>query len=177
MENDSKYQAYAKDLIRSIPQEHLEYLIALFMQEAAINMGCAVDEKTLERTIYHIKRDFSYIPVCYIASAFIRGSLGKLPYEVGTTKLVPKTIHYWLGQITIEYNRNRAHQANKAPDFSNVADLHKFPAGRAICLKIDWYNSGLINSDDWDNIPLKELAGMIGRGEMPTTKDFGIKNT
>jgi hypothetical protein len=30
--------------------------------------------------------------------------------------------------------------------------------------------------DDWDRVDLKVLAEMIGRGERPTTRDFGIKN-
>ena len=94
MEKDEKYQAYANDFIRNVPGEVLKHLINLFMFEAAINMGADVDEKTLERAIYYIQKDYGYIPVSYVASAFIQGSLGKLPHVVGMTKLVPKTIHY-----------------------------------------------------------------------------------
>ena len=177
MTKDEKYQIYANDLVRTLPEENLQYLIALFMQEAAINMGAEVDEKTLERVIYYIKKDFSYIPVSYLASAFVRGSLGQMPYAVGMTKLVPKTIHYWLGEASLDYNRAMAKQRQK--DLSSVPgttfDLQKYPLGKAINTKIDWFKKGLITSDEWDGISLKDLAGLIGQGRHPSPSDFGIK--
>ena len=178
MEKDEKYQAYANDFIRNVPGEVLKHLINLFMFEAAINMGSEVDEKTLERTIYYIQKDYGYIPVSYVASAFIQGSLGRLPYVVGMTKLVPKTVHYWLGELSLEYNRAMAKEKQKARE-SDVAiayDLHKYPSGKAINTKIDWHKKKLITIDEWDNISLKELAGMIGHGHQPIPADFGIKS-
>jgi hypothetical protein len=176
MENDSKFQTYANELVRNVPMENLQYLIALFMQEAAINMGSEVSEKTLERTIYYIQKDFSYIPVNYIASAFIRGSLGKFGKE-GAGRLVPKTIHAWLGEISLDYNQAISKEKIKARqmDVGIAMDLHKYPVGSAISKKIEWYRKGLIDGDDWDQIPLKELAEMIGRGGYPLPSHFGIE--
>ena len=168
------YNTYASELVKNVlPKEILKEMVNIFMIEASMNMGNDFSEQTLDASIGIIENKFRFLPVCYVASAFKKGSLG----HFGAGRLIPRTIYGWLNEISLEYNRDMAHQANKAPDFSDAADLHKYPAGRAICLKIDWYNSGLINGNDWDNIPLKELAGMLGRGEMPISKDFGIKNT
>ena len=167
MEKDEKYQAYANDFVRNVPIEVLKHLINLFMFEAAINMGADVDEKTLERAIYYIQKDYGYIPISYVASAFIQGSLGKLPHVVGMTKLVPKTIHYWLGETSMEYNRAMAkeRQKNKESDLVIACDLHKIPFGAAIIQKVNWYKEGKLDDDDWDRISLKELAEAIARKE------------
>jgi hypothetical protein len=37
--------------------------------------------------------------------------------------------------------------------------------------KIDWE----LTEDEWDKVPLKILAEMIGRNERVTMADFGIK--
>jgi hypothetical protein len=176
MENDSKYQMYANDLVRNVPGEYLQHLISLFMKEASVNMGCDVNEITLERVIFYVKKDFGYIPINYIASAFIKGSLGRL--GDGKGRLIPKTIHNWIGEISLEYNRMVSNkiQRDKLNDVSIAMDLHKFPAGKAINKKIDWYRKGLLDVEDWDKVPLKEMAEMIGNGHDPKLTDFGIEN-
>lgn len=174
MENDSKYQMYARDLLRNVPNEYVSYLIALFMQEAAVNMGSEVDNKTLERVIYYIQRDYSYIPVSFIASAFIRGSLGKI--GDGKGRLVPKTIIAWIGESSMDYNRMLSSEREKAKlnDVSIAMDLHKYPVGSAICKKIEWYKNGSLKIDDWDKVPLKDIAEKIKQGHHVTPQMFGI---
>ena len=174
MTKDEKYQLYANDLVLNVPTEHLQYLIALFMFEAAINMGSEVNDKTLERTIYYIQKDYGYIPISYVASAFIQGSLGKLPSVTGMTRLVPKTIHYWLGEVSMEYNRAMAkkRQKDKESDVVIACDLHKIPFGQAIIQKVTWYKEGKLDDDDWDRVELKELAEAIARKEEITFDKF-----
>lgn len=176
IETDSIFKIYANEFIRDVPGDHVRHLVALFMEEASINMGADVKDETIERTIYHIQKDFSYIPVNFIAYAFTRGSLGKMGKE-GAGRLVPKTIHYWLSEITVDYNEQQAKAKLKASlnDVSIAMNLEKYPAGKAICTKIDWYKKGLINGDDWDKISLKQLAEMIGAGHYPVPQEFGIK--
>ena len=109
---DNKFQAYANELVNNVPFENLEYLIALFMKEAAINMGSDVNDAVIERTVYHVKKDYGWIPVNYVASAFVRGSLGKI--GDGKGRLLPKTILSWLSDSSQEYNRILAAQKEKA---------------------------------------------------------------
>ena len=172
MENDSKFQMYANEFVRNVPGEYLQHIITLFMKEASVNMGCDVNEQTLERVMFYIKKDFGYIPINYIASAFIKGSLGRL--GDGKGRLIPKTIHSWIGEISLEYNRMIANQLqkDKLNDVSIAMDLHKYPVGQAINKKIEWYNRGLMKMKDWDRVPLKELAEMIGNGFTPKVTDF-----
>jgi len=174
MEKDEKYQMYANDLVINVPIDILKQLINLFMFESAINMGCEVNDKTLERTIYYIQKDYGYIPVSYVASAFIQGSLGKLPYAVGMTKLVPKTIHYWLGEVSMEYNRAIAKkkQKDRESDVAIAYDLHKYPLGQAIIQKIRWHKEGKLDGDAWDHVELKKLAEAIARKEEITFDKF-----
>jgi len=172
MENDSKFQMYANELVRNVPAEYLQHLVTLFMQEASINMGAEPNIQTIERVIYYIKKDFGYIPINCIASAFIKGSLGRL--GDGKGRLIPKTIHSWIGEISLEYNRMIANQLqkDKLNDVSIAMDLHNYPAGQAINKKIEWYNKGLLKMKDWERVPLKELAEMIGKGHTPRVTDF-----
>lgn len=176
MENDEKFQMYANELIRNVPEEYIKHLVTLFIQEASINMGSDINEQTLERVIYHVKKDYSYIPVNYVASAFIRGSLGKI--GDGRGRLVPKTILTWLGDASLDYNRMIANkrQKDKLDDVSVAMDLHKYPVGSAIEKKIEWYRKGILSIDDWDKVPLKKVSEMIADGHTPTVEHFGIKN-
>ena len=172
MENDSNYQIYAKELIKDVPYDNLNYLIKLFMDRASMNMGNEYNDKTLTGVMYIIKQYFSFIPVCYVASGFIRGSLG----DYGTGRLVPKTVKAWLTETTNEYNLATAHQKqeeNGAIPFQ-MYDLEKYPLGKAICKKIDWLTSGAITSNEWDKISLKQIAELIGAGSEPTLEHFGI---
>ena len=174
MEKDERYQMYANDLVRNVSGDILKHLINLFMFEAAINMGSEVNDKTLERTIYYIQKDYGYIPVSYVASAFIQGSLGRLPHVVGMTKLVPKTIHNWLGEISLEYNRAIAkkRQKERESDVAIAYDLHKYPLGQAIIQKIRWQKEVKLEGDDWDRVELKVLAEAIARKEEITFEKF-----
>lgn len=161
MENDSRFQTYANELVRNVPSETLQHLITLFMQEASVNMGVEVDAVTLERVIFYIKKDYGYIPINFIASAFVKGSLGNI--GDGKGRLVPKTIVGWLGSVSMDYNRTLANIRNqeKLNDVSIAMDLHKYPVGQAINKKIDWYRKGLLKIEDWEKIPLKEVAERI----------------
>jgi hypothetical protein len=172
MENDSKFQAYANEIVREVPQEDIIYLITLFVKEAAINMGSDVDKETLDRIIFYIKRDYSYIPINYVASAFLKGSLGQI--GDGKGRLIPKTIHGWLGDISLEYNRMVAarKQKERESDVSIAMNLHKYPMGKAIRKKIDWLKAGSITIDEWEKIPLQEIAEAIGKGHEPKITDF-----
>ena len=46
--------------------------------------------------------------------------------------------------------------------------------GTALNLKIDWLTSGAITSDEYDTIPLKKVAEIIGAGHEPSLEYFGI---
>lgn len=174
MEKDERYQMYANDFVINVPIDILKQLINLFMFEAAINMGAEVNDKTLERTIYYIQKDYGYIPISYVASAFIQGSLGKLPSVTGMTRLVPKTIHYWLGEVSMEYNRAIAKkkQKDRESDVAIAYDLHKYPLGQAIIQKIRWQKEGKLEGDDWDRIDLKDLAEAIAQKREITFDKF-----
>jgi hypothetical protein len=109
--------------------------------------------------------------LCYISSAFKKGSLGKY----GAGRLVPRTINGWLNEITMEFNRDAEHKKlNEVDGTVHFKNLEKYPLGKAICKKIDWYMSDVIDDNDWDKIPLKQLAEIIGRHEIPDLKMFGI---
>jgi hypothetical protein len=170
MQNDSNYQTYAAYFVKDVPYDNLKYLVQLFMNKAAVNMGNDFNEKTLACVIELIKQSFSYIPVCYVASGFIKGSLGN--YDAG--RLVPRTIFKWMGEISLEYNRDIAKQKQKEIESTPLQsfDLKKFPLGRAINKKIDWYRENRISIDDWDKISLKELSEMIKRGQNPSVDQF-----
>jgi hypothetical protein len=173
---DNKFQAYASELVNNVPLENMEYLIALFMKEAAINMGSDVNDSVIERTVYHVKKDYGWIPVNYVASAFVRGSLGKI--GDGKGRLIPKTILAWLSDSSQEYNRvlSALREKEKLNDVSIAMDLHKTPVGTAIMKKLDWYKKGALKIQDWDKIPLSELANKIKQGVFVTPEMFGIKS-
>lgn len=174
MEKDSKYQAYATTLVKEVPGEDIKYLIALFMKEAAINMGSDTDTRTLERTTYHIQKEFSFIPISYIGSAFVRGSLG----QFGVGRLVPRTIYGWLNEMSLEYNRMMSKEKYKDHNtqIAIAYNLHKYPIGSAIAKKIDWYNKGLLKIENWDKIPIKELAEREAKHLESYPQIFGIEN-
>jgi len=168
----AKYDDYVLSLCSEIPFSDIEIIIMKFIKEAEIDMGSELDAVAVPRVVDFVCKDYSHLPLYAIASAFKKGALG----HYGPGRLIPRTINNWLSEMSQVqlYKSKGLADKNESKKWD---DLHKYPAGRAICLKIDWYNSGLINGNDWDNIPLKELAGMLGRGEVPVTKDFGINNT
>jgi hypothetical protein len=171
MDKDNTYQTFATFLVKDVPNESFEYLIKLFMDKASMNMGSDYSPKVLTGTVEIIKGHYNYIPICYVASAFIKGSLG----DYGPGRLVPRTVYAWLNAITIEYNRDEDHKRNIL-DINTVhfSDLEKYPLGKAINKKIDWLKSGKITSDDWDRISLKELAERIGQGIESVPEIFGV---
>lgn len=170
MEKDEKYQTYATSPAKEIPISELNYLINSCMLEASLNMGNSFDERDLNRVIYFINTDFNFLPVCYIWSAFLRGSLGKF----GAGRLIPRTVYSWLNEVTNEFKQLQEHKAIEEHfKVKNTGfDLHKYPVGKAICKKVDWYNAGLLDGDDWDRVNLKELAEAIAKNENITFEKF-----
>lgn len=165
----SYYEDYATTLVKEVPIENLKSIINTFMIDAGINMGADFTDASLERVIEIVQYTFKFLPVCYIGSAFKKGSLG----NYGTGRLVPRTINGWLSEITSEYNRDEVHKKFESPnDTLHFKDLGKFPLGKALCKKVDWLRSGAISSGDWDNIPLKQLAEIIGAGHEPDLNYF-----
>lgn len=173
--NNEKYQIYAGSLVKDVPLEYLKILITLFLDHAALNMGANIEKVSVDRIIEIVKEDYGFLPVNQIASAFIKGSMG----YYGEGRLIPKMINGWLKEIKTEYERYTEHnkRENRVKEQlkEKPYDLQKYPAGKAICLKIDWYRKGLINGDDWDKIPLQKVAEMIGKGHIPTPGDFIIE--
>lgn len=170
MTNDSTYQTYAMYFIKDVPSDNLKYLIKLFANKAAMNMGNELPPRTLEGMIDIIKENFTYLPISYIASGFIKGSLG----HFGAGRLVPRTVYGWLNEIALEYHRNTAKERLKAieDEILTVADLHTYPFGKAILQKVKWYEAGKLDGDLWDRVDLKELATAIGKGEVIEFENF-----
>jgi hypothetical protein len=160
----SLYDSCATSFVKDVPRESLKTLVNIFMIDASVNMGNDFSDETLERAIYIIETNFRFLHVCYIASAFKKGSLG----SYGAGRLVPRTIYGWLNEITMEYNRDSEHKRLTEPDNTiHFKDLERYPLGKAICWKIDH-----CNEYDWDSVPLKEVAEIIGRHGIPTLELF-----
>jgi hypothetical protein len=169
--SSAKYEQYANYLIRDIGNDaDLNYLINDFMKEASIDMGSDFSDETLDRVIYIIKHEFSFLAISLVASAFSRGAMGKF----GAGRLVPRTICGWLNEITAEYHRKETHDSIPVDEITDTKFLHKSPLGSAICKKIDWFKSGNYDMDDWDKVPLKELSERIKGGLETVPEVFGI---
>ena len=168
------YNRNATKLVEDVlPVKELNEMVNIFMIDAGINMGSDFTDNTLERAVQIVSENFRFLPVCYIASAFKKGSLG----SYGPGRLVPRTIFTWLNEITLEWNRDQAHERLTAtPEYVHFKDLEKFPLGKAINRKIEWYKKGLLDMRDWDKIPLKELAEREGKGLHSAPELFGIKS-
>jgi len=162
----SEYENNATKLVKDVIPSNLKTIVNIFMIDASINMGNDFTDSTLERTIEIVQNNFRFLLICYVASAFKKGSLG----HYGAGRLVPRVIYGWLNEICLEYNRDLAHKKHEVPaDANYFKELEKCPMGKAICWKIDH-----VKEKDWDQIPLKSVAEMIGRGQMPTLKEFRI---
>ena len=175
IEDDSLFQRYSNNLISSVPIDDLKTLLSLFFKKAGINMGKEtydVSEDAIESIIEFMLKDFSSVPVLYVASAFMRGSLG----QFGPGRLVPTTVYKWMREITLEFDKKQRHDKLGTPDYSNSEDLHKYPCGKAINKKIDWLYTGRITLQDWDHLPLKEMADRIGQGLDVVPELWGIKS-
>jgi hypothetical protein len=167
----SDYDLYATTLVKEIPGEILKEMVNVFIIDAGINMGSEFTDKALDRVIETVQGNFRYLPLCYIASAFKKGSLGSF----GAGRLVPRTIYGWMIEISLEYSRDQVSKKRGEIDYVMTFDLKRYPVGSAICRKIDWFRSGLITPDEWDMIPLKEMSELIREGVNITPADFGIK--
>lgn len=172
--NDETYQLHANTLVRNVhPEKDINYLVNLFMRDASINMGNDFSDETLDRVIYITKKQFGFMPVCYVASAFAQGSLGKF----GAGRLIPRTVLGWLTESFNEYEKKLNHEKySKQPDGSDPLDVTKLPAGKATLKKADWLYLGIINEDEYDRIPLMEVAERIGKGMDVVPELWGIKS-
>ena len=169
----TKFETYATDFVRNVPTENLSEIIELTMKKCSLNMGSNYTDEILQRTVELIKDDYSYMTVNIVVSALFRGSMGYF----GAGRLIPKTIAGWLREVNQEYQKERDHKEIEERLKSNSVpmDLVKYPMGKALNKKIDWLRTGAISFDEWDTIPLKELAEMIGKNEWPMPEYFGIE--
>jgi hypothetical protein len=135
------------------------------------NRDCGRD---VSRIVYLLKTDFSHLPVSLVASAFMRGSLGKLDQG----RLVPRTVYNWLNEVSGEYIRKKEHEnlQEKMQEKPVSFDLHKYPAGQAIIKKMEWLQAGWIDGEGWDRIPLKDLSERIASGMPAVPELFGVKS-
>jgi len=174
IEDNSTYQAYSNNQVKDVPVEDMSLLLKLFLDKAAVNMGKESYDKpesTKESILEFLYRDFGTLQVVYIGSAIIRGSLGKY----GAGRLVPSTVYRWFNEVSLEYERNRRHEKLARREYDFAFDLQKYPLGSAINKKIEWYKSGQISIDEWDNYPLKAIAEKIAQGVNVTFEMFKLK--
>jgi hypothetical protein len=175
-QDNNTYHIFSNYFVKDVPSVNMEFLIILFLKKASLNMGAGFEEKNqkgkdlIQGVVEIIKYNYSYIPVFYIASGFVKGSLG----HYGPGRLVPATIYKWMEQISLEYNRDQAKkiQEEKMNDVSIAMDLHKYPIGQAIIKKLDWFKEGKLNGDRWDRINLRELTEAIARKEFIEFENF-----
>jgi hypothetical protein len=172
---NEKYNIYAGTVVKDVPSEYVKTLVTSFVDIAALNMGANIERANVDRIIEIIQEDYEFMLIAQVASAFIKGSMG----YYGDGRLVPKVINGWLKETSAEYRRYQEHKEREEKTIAQLKekpfDLQKYPAGAAICKKIDWYKAGLIDINDWDKIPLKQVAEIIGRRQMPTIEMFNIK--
>lgn len=166
----SKFETYATDFVRNVPIEHLSDIIELTLKKCSLNMGSNYTTEILQRIVELIKEDYSYMTVNLVVSALSRGSMG----HFGAGRLIPKTVAGWLREISQEYQKDKDHKEieDRFKNPGTPVDLVKYPMGTALNLKIDWLVSGYITSEQWDNIPLKEVAELLGKGIEPTLLYF-----
>jgi hypothetical protein len=159
---DDIYRTYATTRITDVPVENVKYLVNMFLMDAAKDMGSELKKETLDRVIELIRNDFHFLPVCFVASAITKGSVG----DYGAGRLIPRTVYGWLREMALEYNRQEKHEEIVARMKTDGApmDLHRYPMGKALNQKIDWLLSGAITSEEWDRIELKQVAERIHAG-------------
>ncbi len=170
---ENLYDIYANTTCNDIPIETLKDFITGFLYDAAKDMDCNFDKKeTPDRVYYIISTHYNHLPLMMVASAFKRGALG----QYGAGRLTPRTIYGWLGEINQVYLTKHNVRDNSQDNYIKFKELGKYPLGSAIGKKIEWYRKGILSINDWEKVPLKELAEMIGEGHHPTLEHFGIKN-
>jgi len=167
---DDIYKTYATTRITDVPLENVKYLVNMFLMDAAKDMGSELKKETLDRVIELIRNDFHFMPVCFVASAISKGSVG----DYGAGRLIPRTIYGWLREMALEYNREEKHQeiVQRMKTSSTPIDLKRYPMGKALYQKIDWLLSGAITDEEWDQIELKQVAEQIHAGLSVTPAEF-----
>ena len=164
-------EIYANTFCKDIPIDYMKEFIMTYLVGASADMGQSFDrDSTPNRVCDMISTHYQHLPLMLIASAFKRGALG----QYGTGRLVPRTIFGWLGEMN-QYFLTCHEKRDQSEDNRRKFDgLEKYPLGKAICCKIDWLKSGAITLDEWDRIPLKQVAEIIGSGHEPNLDYFGI---
>ena len=167
---DDIYKTYATTRITDVPLENVKYLVNMFLMDAAKDMGSELKKETLDRVIELIRNDFHFMPVCFVASAISKGSVG----DYGAGRLIPRTVYGWLREMGLEYNREEKHQeiVERMKTSGTPIDLKRYPMGKALNQKIDWLLSGAITDEEWDRIELKAVAGRIHAGLSITPDEF-----
>ena len=167
----AKLETYFGTICSEIPIEYLKEFILDFLIGASADMGQEFDRNTTPGRVFDIlTTHYSHLPLSLVMSAFKHGALG----QYGAGRLVPRTIFGWLGEIDQYYITIRDKKNIDYAMQEKFNGLEKYPMGKAICCKIDWLKSGAITEDEWDRIPLKQVAEIIGRGGIPLLQNFGI---
>lgn len=169
---ETLFETYSNTVCREIPPSNLKQFILTFLYEASQDMGQEFDKEiTPDRVFYLLTTHYQHLPLLLVSSAFKRGALG----QYGAGRLVPRTIFGWLGEMNQYFMTTREKKEEAEVKQYKFDGLEKYPLGKAICKKIDWLESGIITSDEWDKIPLKELSERIKQGLECYPELFGIK--
>lgn len=173
MKTFAEYEKHFKSPIGFVvPKGDVNIIINEFLEEAALNMGSELKREQVDRIVEIALGAFKDVPVYALCASIIQGSLGRY----GPGRLVPRTVYGWFSESANEYkSRARYEEQKKEVAPPVTVDLHKYPAGKAINLKIMWLTSGAMESKDWDKVPMWKLAEMIGEGKSPSLRDFGIE--
>jgi hypothetical protein len=170
MENE---EIYMNTQCKDIPPDTLRSFVRTYITGASADMGQSYDREFMPERVYEmIVKNYNHLPLILIASAFKKGALG----QFGNGRLVPRTIYGWLAEMN-DYLTTQHEIRDNSEDYKYKFDgLEKYPMGKAICKKIDWIESGAITSSQWDRIPLKTVAEIIGSGNEPNLEYFGINS-
>lgn len=155
LEENISYQKWALRYIKDVPQNELEIILKVVLRIAELNTGSKFNEEALSSVIEMLQKDFNYLPVNFAASYILKGSLGKLGET--TSKLTPRNIFSWLTEGSEDWLKMKKHREFEDKNIY-IKDILKYPCGRAIIKKIEWYEKGLITLDDWDKIDIIRLA-------------------
>jgi len=166
------YQDNANKIVKDLNKDILELLIQAFFRKAAAEMGKEQYDKEYETVLCileFVQKEFNYLPISYVYSAFLNGSLGK--YEQG--RLVPRTVYCWMQSVAQDYLNNcKSEKFNPmAIGFNDLKNSKSsdLPVGEALIRKIDLYTSGIIDDNAWDKIDIIEFARAI---KNKTEKNF-----
>lgn len=172
MKTFEEYEKHFKSPIGYVvPKSDVNVIINEFLEEGAMNMGSELKRPQVDRIIEIATTAFKDVPVYVLCASIIQGSLGRY----GPGRLVPRTVYGWFTEASTEFRSRAKYEEQKKPqERVELPDLIKYPVGKAINLKIMWLTSGAMTSEEWDKIPLWELAERIGKGENPSMRDFGL---